>query len=54
MTPSDWCGIASLAATLIIACIQIRQTARMDKFERDLCDRDERRHEEEVRANVAR
>lgn len=53
---SDWISIitsfAALAATIIIASMQIRQSNRMEAFERRQDERDELRHEEGVRAQA--
>lgn len=53
---SDWISIissiAALAAAIIIAFMQIRQSNRMEAFERRQDERDELRHEEGVRAQA--
>lgn len=56
MSMSDWiniiCAATSLIVTIIIAWLQIRQSNRMEKFERRQDARDERRHIESVRAQA--
>ena len=57
LSVSDWISIVSSIASLILAIIitvvQYKQSERMYAFERRLDERDERRHVEEIRAQVA-
>ena len=54
MSASDWvnitCAIVALLATIIIAVMQIKQSNRMEKFEKRQDMRDEQRHQEKVRS----
>lgn len=56
MSCSDWisiiCALISLVVTIVIAVLQLRQSGRMEKFERRQDDRDERRHAEEVKSQA--
>ena len=57
LSVSDWISIVSSIASLILAIIitvvQYKQSERMYAFERRLDERDECRHAEEIRAQVA-
>lgn len=48
------CSSFSLAATIIIACVQYKQTEKMSNFERRLDCRDELRHNEQIEAQAAK
>lgn len=48
------CSSLSLAATIIIACVQYKQTEKMSNFERRLDCRDELRHNEQIEAQAAK
>lgn len=54
MSASDWvnitCAGVALLATIIIAVMQIKQSNRMEKFEKRQDMRDEQRHQEKVRS----
>lgn len=56
MTTSDIismvCSGISLIATIIIAVLQIIQSNRMEKFEHKQDERDEKRHEEDIKAEA--
>lgn len=57
LSVSDWITlvgtIASLLLAVIIFIMQRRQDARMDEFEKLTAEKDEARHQEEVRARTA-
>lgn len=50
--PEFICSVSSLAATIVIAFIQIYQSKRMEVFERRQDERDERRHAEGNKARA--
>lgn len=50
--PESICSLLSLAATIVIAFIQIYQSKRMEVFERRQDERDERRHAEGNKARA--
>lgn len=56
MTVSDWisisCAVASLITAIVIAILQIRQSTRMEQFEKRQDKRDEERHAESVKAQA--
>lgn len=56
MTCSDWinitCAVVSLIVTGVIAGLQLRQSGRMEQFERRQDERDERRHAEGVNSQA--
>ena len=53
---SDWisiiCAVASLVVTIIIAFLQKRQSNRMERFEKRQDERDEKRHQQGVKAQA--
>lgn len=56
MTCSDWISIISasisLIATIVIACLQLWQSGRIEKFEQRQDERDEHRHAEEMKSQA--
>lgn len=56
MSISDWISIlgtvATLAVTIVIAGLQIWQSYRMERFEKRQDERDEQRHQEDVKAQA--
>lgn len=54
MSISDWISIfgtvATLAVTIVIAGLQIWQSYRMEQFEKRQDERDEQRHQEDVKS----
>lgn len=56
MTCSDWisiiCASISLVVAIVIAGLQLWQSGRMAKFEQRQDERDERRHDEEVKSQA--
>lgn len=47
-----FCAVASLAATIIVAFMQIKQSNRMEKFEKSQNDIEEKRYQEDVHAKA--
>lgn len=56
MSRSDYisiiCSVMSLFASIVIAILQIRQSCRMEEFERRQDKRDEKRHDEKVKSQA--